>query len=124
MLEKNLIFGGVFLINYILTAIIPSKNPIIFPIADILPLYKSFASGISSPVTMYSIAPAANANHNDITVDEIDPIRLPINAPTPVVTPDNITYIITLNELIPPFLIGTAIEIPFWYIMNCYCYCE
>ena len=70
---------------------IPSKNPIIFPNADILPLYKSFASGISSPVTMYIIAPAAKARHNDITVDETEPIKLPKNAPTPVVTPDNIT---------------------------------
>lgn len=74
-----------------LTAIIPSKKPNIFPRADILPLYKLFASGISSPVTMYNIAPAANARHNDITFNEIPPIRLPKNAPNPVVIPDNTT---------------------------------
>lgn len=97
---------------YILTATIPIKNPNMFPIADILPLYRLFASGISSPVTIYNIAPAANDKHSDIIVFEIDPIMLPKNAPIPVVIPDKITYIITFPELIPPFFIGAAIEIP------------
>ena len=74
-----------------LTAIIPSKKPNIFPSADILPLYKLFDSGINSPVTIYNIAPAANDKHSDITVNEIRPIILPINAPIPVVIPDNTT---------------------------------
>ena len=36
----------------------------------------------------------------------------PKKAPIPVVTPDKIVYIITFILLIPPFLIGTAIDIP------------
>ena len=49
---------------------------------------------------------------NAITVSDIFPIIAPNKAPTPVVIPDNITYIITLLDFIPPFFIGTAIEIP------------
>lgn len=81
---------------------IPIKKPNILPIADILPLYKLFASGVSSPVTIYSIAPAARLKHNDIIFSETEPIALPMNAPIPVVTPDKITKIITFSEFIPP----------------------
>ena len=59
---------------HILTAIAPIKNPIILPMADILPLYKLFASGVSSPVIIYNIAPAANDKHMLITVSETVPI--------------------------------------------------
>ena len=90
----------------------PIKNPNIFPKLVILPLYRLLASGINSPVTIYNIAPAANAKHNDIIVNEIVPIILPNNAPIPVAIPDNITYNITFIVDIPPFLSGTAIEIP------------
>ena len=38
---------------------IPKINPIIFPTNPILPLYKLLDSGISSPETIYNIAPAA-----------------------------------------------------------------
>jgi hypothetical protein len=61
---------------------------------------------------MYSIAPAANAKHIAITFCDISPIIFPTNAPTPVVTPDNITYSITLLVFIPPFFMGIAIDIP------------
>ena len=40
------------------------------------------------------------------------PINAPISAPKPVAIPDRITYSITLNGLIPPFFIGTAMLIP------------
>ena len=69
-------------------------------------------SGISSPETIYNIAPAANAKHIDITLCDIPPIIAPKNAPIPVVTPDKITYVITFPDFIPPFFMGTAIDIP------------
>ena len=52
-----------------------------FPTADILPLYKLFASGVSSPVTIYNMAPAAKARHMAITSSETFPITLPKKAP-------------------------------------------
>jgi len=76
---------------YKLIAIIPSKNPKIFPIAVILPLYNLFDSGISSPDTIYNIAPAAKLKHILITSFEIPPTIAPKKAPIPVVIPDNIT---------------------------------
>ena len=42
-----------------LNAIIPMINPKMFPMNPILPLYKLLDSGISSPETIYNIAPAA-----------------------------------------------------------------
>jgi len=56
-------------------------KPITFPIAIILPLYKLFASGMSSPVTIYNIEPAAKAKHIAITSSEAFPITLPKKAP-------------------------------------------
>jgi len=70
---------------------IPIINPIILPTADILPLYNLFDSGINSPETIYNIAPAAKLRQTAITLWEIEPTIAPKNAPTPVVTPDNIT---------------------------------
>ena len=52
---------------------IPNINPAIFPILFILPLYNLFDSGISSPDTIYNIAPAANDKHIDITSCEMVP---------------------------------------------------
>ena len=75
---------------YILTAIIPIRKPSIFPSADILPLYKLLASGVNSPVTIYSIAPAAKLKQIAITCSDILPIVLPKNAPIP--------YLIILQE--------------------------
>lgn len=83
-----------------------------FPIVDILPLYNLFDSGINSPDTMYSIAPAAKLKHIAIICSDTFPIIAPINAPIPVANPDNITYIIILYIFIPPFFIGNAIDIP------------
>ena len=83
-----------------------------FPTLDILPLYNLFDSGINSPDTIYSIAPAANDKHIAIISCDIVPTNAPKNAPIPVVTPDKITYSITFVIFIPPFFIGTAIEIP------------
>lgn len=99
-------------LTYILTAIIEIKNPKILPTADNLPLYRLFASGISSPATTYIIAPAAKLKHIAIISTEMLPTTLPKNAPIPVVSPDNITRTITFREFIPPFFIGTDIEIP------------
>ena len=59
----------------------PIKNPITFPIADILPLYNLFASGTNSPVTIYSIAPPAKLKQNAITSSETAPTILPKKAP-------------------------------------------
>ena len=70
---------------------IPIIKPIIFPIADILPLYNLFDSGISSPETIYSIAPAAKLRHIAMTAWDIEPTIAPKNAPIPVVMPDSIT---------------------------------
>lgn len=73
---------------YILdNATIPISNPTIFPIAVILPLYNLFASGINSPDTIYSIAPAAKLRHIAIICSDIPPTNAPKNAPIPVVTP-------------------------------------
>lgn len=83
-----------------------------FPINPILPLYKLFDSGMSSPETMYSMAPAAIDKQILIIPSDICPTSAPKNAPTPVVTPDSIVYIRALILLIPPFFIGTDIEIP------------
>lgn len=69
----------------------PISNPSILPIALILPLYKLFASGVSSPETIYIIAPAANAKHIAITLWEISPIIAPKKAPIPVVIPESTT---------------------------------
>ena len=107
---------------YILTAIIPIKKPNIFPNPDILPLYNLFASGISSPVTIYSIAPAAKLKHIAIISSDTEPIALPINAPTPVVIPERITRKITLKEFIPPTFHWCSHRYSFWYIMYCNCY--
>lgn len=54
-----------------------------FPTADILPLYKLFASGVSSPVTIYNMAPAAKARHIAIIASDTFPITLPRKAPYP-----------------------------------------
>lgn len=70
---------------------------------------------------MYSIAPAAKLRHIPITCSEIFPINAPKNVPTPVAIPDIITQHITLIFFIPPLFIGTAIEIPLWYVMKAYC---
>lgn len=91
---------------------IPKIIPRMLPSAGSFPLYKLLDSGINSPETIYNIAPAANARHIAIIVWEIPPIRAPKNAPKPVVMPDNITYSITFDGLIPPFFMGTAIDIP------------
>ena len=69
----------------------PIRIPIIFPIAVVFPLYNLLDSGVSSPDTMYIIAPAANARHNPITFSDIPPNIAPSSAPNAVVTPDNIT---------------------------------
>ena len=68
-------------------AIIPNINPAIFPIDANLPLYNFFDSGISSPETIYSIAPAANARHKLIKLCDIPPKIAPKNALIPVVMP-------------------------------------
>ena len=47
-----------------------------------------------------------------ITCSDILPTIAPKKAPTPVVIPDNITYHITFDIFIPPFFIGTAMDIP------------
>ena len=73
-------------------AIKPTINPNILPIALILPLYNLLDSGISSPDTIYNIAPAAKLRHIAITCSDIDPTIAPKNAPIPVVIPDSITY--------------------------------
>ena len=44
-----------------------------FPNAVILPLYRLFASGVSSPVTTYSIAPAAKLRQIAITSSDTLP---------------------------------------------------
>ena len=79
------------MLNYIFTAINPNIKPTIFPKVGNLPLYNEFDSGISSPETMYNIAPAANVRQIEITSSDISPIIFPTNAPIPVVIPDNIT---------------------------------
>ena len=68
---KKTYFKIWFLKFYILNAIIPKTNPIIFPIDHILTLYNLLDSGISSPETMYSIAPAAIAKQVLIIPSEI-----------------------------------------------------
>ena len=91
---------------------IPITNPNILPNDDILPLYNLFDSGISSPETIYNIAPAAKLKHIAIISSDTFHIILPIRAPTPVAKPDSITYIIILYIFIPPFFIGIAIDMP------------
>lgn len=58
---------------YIVVAKIPNMKPNILPILDILPLYSLLDSGNNSPETIYSIAPAANERHIDITPCDIIP---------------------------------------------------
>ena len=70
------------------------------PILAILPLYSLFDSGINSPDTMYSIAPAANDKHIAIISCEIVPTNAPKNAPIPVVIPESITF--PHSSLAPP----------------------
>lgn len=82
------------------------------PTDDILPLYNLFDSGISSPDTIYNIAPAAKLKQIAITASDIEPISAPNNAPTPVVIPDKITYSIIFDVFIPPFFMGIDIDIP------------
>ena len=69
----------------------PNINPIAFPKALALPEYSLFDSGINSPETMYSIAPAAKLKHIAIIPSEIPPINFPISAHKPVVTPESTT---------------------------------
>ena len=76
------------------------------------PLYSLLDSGISSPDTIYNMAPAAKLRQIAITVSEIEPIIAPTSAPIPVVTPDKNTYKSMLDIFIHPFFMGTAIEIP------------
>ena len=47
-----------------------------------------------------------------MTAWDIEPTIAPKNAPIPVVIPDSITQKITFVFDIPPFFIGTAIDIP------------
>ena len=54
-------------------ATIPSKKPAIFPIAVILLLYSLLDSGISSPDTIYNIAPAAKLKQKLIISLDISP---------------------------------------------------
>ena len=61
------------------------------PMVDGAPEFNLFDSGISSPDTIYSIAPAAKLKQIDIISFDIPPIIFPINAPIPVVTPESIT---------------------------------
>lgn len=49
------------------------RKPKMFPSADILPLYRLLASGISSPVTTYNIAPAAKLRQIAIIVCDTFP---------------------------------------------------
>ena len=86
-----------YIFFYTLNAIIPKTKPIIFPTKPIRPLYNLLDSGISSPETMYSIAPAAIAKQMLIIPSDIWPASAPKNAPMPVVIPDNITYKIIIN---------------------------
>ena len=95
-----------------LIASIPRRKPTIFPIAANLPLYIFFDSGISSPETIYNIAPAGKDNAILIVTLEIFPTIPPINAPIPVVNPDIIVNKIAFLLLIPPFFNGNAIDIP------------
>ena len=61
---------------------------------------------------IYSIAPAAKLRQIAITSSDIPPMIAPTKAPIPVVIPDMITKNITFLFFIPPFFIGTAIDIP------------
>ena len=61
---------------------------------------------------MYSIAPAAKLKQIAITSSDMPPIIAPTKVPIPVVIPDITTKKITLLFFIPPFFIGTAIDIP------------
>ena len=61
---------------------------------------------------IYNIAPAAKLKQMAITSSDIPPIIAPAKAPIPVVIPDITTKKITLPFFIPPFFIGTAIDIP------------
>ena len=47
-----------------------------------------------------------------IIVCDIEPTIAPKNAPIPVVIPDRTTQKITFDIFIPPFFMGTAIDIP------------
>lgn len=71
MLDKSLTFGDAFFIFLLLLFRI--RNPNTLPRADILPLYRLFASGVSSPVTTYSIAPAAKLRQIAITPSDTLP---------------------------------------------------
>ena len=58
------------------------------------------------------MAPAAKLKQMAITSSDIPPIIAPTKAPIPVVIPDITTKNITLLFFIPPFFIGTAMDIP------------
>ena len=87
------IVKGFLFYFYTLTSIAnrPTKNPAIFPYVVDFPWYNLLDSGISSPDTIYSIAPAAKLKHIAITFVDIVPNIAPKNAPIPVVIPDKIT---------------------------------
>ena len=91
---------------------IPNINPNIFPIYEIFPSYNLFDLGINSPDIIYNIVPAAKLKHNAIILLDIPPNIAPINAPIPVVIPENITYLSILLFFIPPLFIGIAIDTP------------
>lgn len=97
---------------YIIDAIIPIRNPDTKPMELNFPLYSLLYSGVSSPETMYIIAPAAYDKLIEIIFCEIFPIIAPNRAPIPVDIPERSTNKRTLFFFIPPFFIGTAIEMP------------
>ena len=61
---------------------------------------------------MYSMAPAAKLRHKDMIWVDIDPMMAPKKAPIPVVMPDSTTQKMTFPIFMPPFFMGTAIDIP------------
>ena len=61
---------------------------------------------------MYSMAPAAKLRHIDMIWVDMEPMMAPKKAPTPVVIPDNMTQQITFPFFMPPFFMGTAMDIP------------
>jgi len=73
------------------------ENQQYFRIAVILPWYNLLDSGISSPDTIYNIAPAAKLKQIAIIFSDIEPTIAPKNAPIPVVIPDSTTKNITLE---------------------------
>lgn len=80
--------------------------------ALIFSLHSLLYSGVSSPDTIYSIAPAANAKLKASVDDEILPKIEPNKAPTPVAIPDKNTYNNIFEDLIPDFFMGAAMDIP------------